>query len=56
VELIPDSELAVIQGGAHGFLVENFGTFNRLVLVFLARVAAEQHSLLASTTSDMRGG
>jgi 3-oxoadipate enol-lactonase len=44
VELIPDSELAVVQGGAHGFLVENFNTFNRLVLEFLDRVSAEQHS------------
>jgi 3-oxoadipate enol-lactonase len=44
VELIPDSELAVVQGGAHGFLVESFGTFNRLVLEFLTRVTAEQHA------------
>jgi pimeloyl-ACP methyl ester carboxylesterase len=44
VELIPDAELAVVQGGAHGFMVENFGTFNRLVLDFLTRVSAEQET------------
>jgi 3-oxoadipate enol-lactonase len=53
VELVPDSELAVVRGGAHGFLVENFGTFNRLVIDFLTRVTAEQ-SVLASTTADIR--
>ncbi|HEY2813909.1 MAG TPA: alpha/beta fold hydrolase [Acidimicrobiales bacterium] len=45
VELIPDAELAVVQGAAHGLMVEHFATFNRLVLDFLARVTAEQHSL-----------
>jgi pimeloyl-ACP methyl ester carboxylesterase len=54
VELIPDSELAVVQGGAHGFMVENFPTFNRLVLDFLTRISAEQQSVLASTKSHMR--
>jgi len=39
-ELIPDAELAVVQGGAHGFMVENFPAFNRLVLEFLERVTA----------------
>ena len=43
-ELIPDAELAIVQGGAHGFMVENFWEFNRLVLEFLARVTAEQHA------------
>ena len=41
-ELIPDAELAIVQGGAHGFMVENFWEFNRLVLEFLARVTAER--------------
>ena len=40
-ELIPGAELAVVQGGAHGFMVENFPAFNRIVLEFLARVTAE---------------
>jgi 3-oxoadipate enol-lactonase len=41
-ELIPDAELAVVRGGAHGFMVENFWEFNRLVLEFLERVRAVQ--------------
>jgi 3-oxoadipate enol-lactonase len=41
-ELIPDAELAVVQGGAHGIMVEHFTAFNRLVLEFLERVTAEQ--------------
>jgi 3-oxoadipate enol-lactonase len=41
-ELIPDAELAVLRGGAHGFMVENFWEFNRLVLEFLQRVRATQ--------------
>ena len=40
-ELIPDAELAIVRGGAHGFMVENFWEFNRLVLEFLERVTAE---------------
>ena len=43
-ELIPDAELAIVQGGAHGFMVENFWEFNRLVLEFLARVTAERQT------------
>jgi 3-oxoadipate enol-lactonase len=41
-ELIPHAELAIVQGGAHGFMVENFPAFNRLVMEFLGRVTAEQ--------------
>jgi 3-oxoadipate enol-lactonase len=40
-ELIPDAELAIVQGGAHGFMLESAGTFNRIVVEFLARVTAE---------------
>ena len=41
-ELIPGSELAIVRGGAHGFMVEAAGAFNRAVGEFLARVVAEQ--------------
>jgi 3-oxoadipate enol-lactonase len=34
--LIPDSRLAVIRGGAHGFMFENAATFNETVLDFLS--------------------
>lgn len=37
VELIPTAELAVISGAAHGFMVEHFATFNRVLLEFLGR-------------------
>ena len=43
-ELIPDAELAVVQGGAHGFMVEAFGAFNKLVLEFLERVIRTQEA------------
>lgn len=43
-ELIPDAELAVVQGAAHGFMVEAFNAFNTLVLQFLDRVTAERES------------
>jgi 3-oxoadipate enol-lactonase len=36
-ELIPHSELVVISGAAHGFMIEYASTFNRLLLDFLAR-------------------
>ena len=44
-ELIPDAELAIVQGGAHGFMVENFWEFNRLVQEFLERVTAERQTV-----------
>lgn len=35
-ELIPGAKLAVIRGGAHGFMVEDAAAFNRIVTAFLA--------------------
>jgi 3-oxoadipate enol-lactonase len=40
-ELIPHSELVIVTGAAHGFMVEHAGSFNRAVRSFLDRVAAE---------------
>jgi 3-oxoadipate enol-lactonase len=37
-ELIPEAELVVIRGAAHGFMVEAFRPFNEAVLEFLDRV------------------
>jgi 3-oxoadipate enol-lactonase len=48
-ELIPDAELAIVRGGAHGFMVENFPAFNRLVLEFLERVIATQAATRANS-------
>jgi 3-oxoadipate enol-lactonase len=40
---IPGSRLAVVRGGAHGFMFENAGTFNDTVLDFLEWVSASTH-------------
>lgn len=39
---LPNAELVVISGAAHGFMVEHATTFNRILLHFLARVTAQQ--------------
>ncbi len=39
-ELIPDSELRIVTGAAHGFMIEHAGAFNRGVRAFLDRVTA----------------
>jgi 3-oxoadipate enol-lactonase len=41
-ELIAGAELAVVRGGAHGFMVEASAAFNRAVARFLERVAADE--------------
>ena len=41
-ERIPGAELVVISGAAHGLMIEHATTFNRVVLEFLTRVAADQ--------------
>ncbi|MCU1361159.1 MAG: putative hydrolase [Ilumatobacteraceae bacterium] len=41
-ERLPNAELVVISGAAHGFMVEHATTFNRVLLEFLARVTKEQ--------------
>ncbi|MGD9701924.1 MAG: alpha/beta fold hydrolase [Acidimicrobiia bacterium] len=38
-ERIPGAELVVISGAAHGFMVEHWSTFNRVMLDFLARAS-----------------
>jgi pimeloyl-ACP methyl ester carboxylesterase len=39
-ELIPDAELSVVPGAAHGVMIEAAATFNDRVLAFLDRVQA----------------
>jgi 3-oxoadipate enol-lactonase len=39
-ELIPGAELAVVWGGAHGFMFENARTFNQIVRRFLLTAEA----------------
>lgn len=38
-ERIPGAELVVISGAAHGFMVEHWSTFNRVMLDFLTRAS-----------------
>jgi 3-oxoadipate enol-lactonase len=41
-DLIPTSELVIVGGAAHGFMVENAGRFNAPVRAFLDRVSADE--------------
>jgi 3-oxoadipate enol-lactonase len=41
-ELIPDSDLVVISGAAHGLMVEHATTYNRVLMDFLGSVPAER--------------
>jgi 3-oxoadipate enol-lactonase len=47
-ERIPNAELVVISGAAHGFMVEHATTFNRILFEFLGRVTAAS-SVAAAT-------
>ncbi|CAB4825985.1 unannotated protein [freshwater metagenome] len=53
VDRLPNAELVVISGAAHGFMVEHATTFNKVLLDFLERVTvlrreAATDSLLGS--------
>ena len=43
-ERIPNAELVVISGAAHGLMVEHASTFNRLLLDFLARCSKAERA------------
>jgi len=45
---LPNAELVVISGAAHGFMVEHATTFNRVLFEFLGRVTA-MHQAAAAT-------
>ena len=46
---MPNAELVVISGAAHGFMVEHASTFNRVLLEFLGRVTAMQRAAATAT-------
>jgi 3-oxoadipate enol-lactonase len=46
-ERLPNAELVVISGAAHGFMVEHASTFNRVLLEFLGRVSKAQAATVA---------
>jgi 3-oxoadipate enol-lactonase len=55
VERIPGAELAIVWGGAHGFMVEQLRTFNREVLAFLDRVSGSADVIpLRSAATDVQ--
>ena len=45
---MPNSELVVISGAAHGFMVEHASTFNRVLLEFIGRVTKAQKAVEAA--------
>jgi 3-oxoadipate enol-lactonase len=46
-ERLPNAELVVISGAAHGFMVEHASTFNRVLLEFLGRVSKSPAAAVA---------
>ena len=48
---MPNAELVVISGAAHGFMVEHASTFNRVLLEFLGRVTRAQRAAAAADAS-----
>jgi 3-oxoadipate enol-lactonase len=44
-ERIPNAELVVISGAAHGLMIEHATTFNRILLEFLGRVTKQQRAV-----------
>jgi 3-oxoadipate enol-lactonase len=50
---LPNAELVVISGAAHGFMVEHATTFNRVLLEFLGRVTREHPASAASDRTPL---
>lgn len=50
--LIPGARLAVVRGGAHGFMVERVGAFNSTILDFLAEVVDAQATDLSERAAS----
>jgi 3-oxoadipate enol-lactonase len=49
---MPNAELVVISGAAHGFMVEHASTFNKVLLEFIGRVnRAQQDHVPAAKAS-----
>ena len=51
-ERMPNAELVVISGAAHGFMVEHASTFNRVLLDFLGRVTRAQRAAVAQPATE----
>lgn len=50
-ERMPNAELVVISGAAHGFMVEHASTFNRVLSDFLGRVTRARHEANSRLTT-----
>ncbi len=48
---MPNAELVVISGAAHGFMVEHASTFNRVLFEFLGRVTRAQRAAAVDTVT-----
>ena len=48
---MPNSELVVISGAAHGFMVEHASTFNRVLFEFIGRVTRAQKAAAVEATT-----
>ncbi|MEQ1702672.1 MAG: alpha/beta fold hydrolase [Ilumatobacteraceae bacterium] len=48
---MPNAELVVISGAAHGFMVEHATTFNRVLIEFLGRVTRAQRAAAAEAAT-----
>ncbi len=48
---MPNAELVVISGAAHGFMVEHASTFNKVLFEFLGRVTRAQRAAAADTAT-----
>jgi 3-oxoadipate enol-lactonase len=49
---MPNAELVVISGAAHGFMVEHASTFNRVLMEFLGRVTKAQRAAAAAPIAN----
>jgi 3-oxoadipate enol-lactonase len=50
---MPNAELVVISGAAHGFMVEHATTFNRVLFEFLGRVEKARRSATDAGSGGM---
>jgi 3-oxoadipate enol-lactonase len=49
---MPNAELVVISGAAHGFMVEHASTFNKVLFEFLGRVTRAEQAAVATPVAN----
>jgi 3-oxoadipate enol-lactonase len=55
-ELVPGAELVIINGAAHGLMVESAGTYNRVVLGFLDQLGRPERARVAGQQAGEQAG